>query len=87
MFLTCQFELIQELKFLALTDPDYSFLTGVVKTSDGTEIASSDFEGHLNRQEIPYSQATGYLFDGHIHMVGALARLNLNRDALHPNKT
>lgn len=83
VFLTCQFELTQELKFLALTDSEYSFLTGRVITSDGTEIAPNDFEGHLNRQEIPYSQATGYLFDGQIHMVGALARLNLNRDALH----
>jgi sulfhydrogenase subunit alpha len=84
VFLTCDYTLRQDLKFLALVDKEFSFLEGEVKTSDGTVITPSEFQTHLIRQEIPYSQATGYLFDGHIHMVGALARLNLNKDALHP---
>ncbi len=85
VFLNCPFELKQDLKYLALVDNEFSFLDGEVRTSDGTTIPSSEFEKHLDRQEIPYSQATGYLFGGHVHMVGALARLNLNKDALHPN--
>jgi sulfhydrogenase subunit alpha len=84
VFLKNSFECIQDLKFLALVDNAFSFLDGVIKTSDGTTIAPQELERHLNRQEIPYSQATGYLFDGHIHFVGALARLNINKDALHP---
>lgn len=85
VFLQCPFELTQDLKFLALVDPAYSFLDGQIKTSDGATLSPSDFESHLTRRDIPYSQATGYLFDDHIHMVGALARMNLNINALHPN--
>ena len=84
VFLSCTFSLTQDLKFLALMDKEFSFLSGDIKTSDGITIAPSEFQTHLTRREIPYSQATGYLFDGHIHMVGALARLNLNAGALHP---
>ncbi len=85
VFLRYPFELTQDLKFLALTDPEFSFLEGTVKTSDGATIAPEDFAAHLIRKDIPHSQATGYLFDDHIHMVGALARLNINHDALHAN--
>lgn len=85
VFYRCPFKLVQDLQFLALTDPGYSFLSGTVKTSNGTEVLPSEFAKHLNVQDIPYSQATGYLFDGHIHFVGALARMNLNAQALHPD--
>ncbi len=84
VFLKCPFNLMQDLKFLALVDAEFSFLEGTIKTSDNATIAPEEFESRLKRREIPYSQATGYLFDDHIHMVGALARLNLNSDALHP---
>ncbi len=85
VFLNCPFQLKQNLKFLALTDPTFSFLSGTVKTSDGKEIPESEYGNRLERVEIPYSQATGYKFEGNIYFVGALARLNLNRDALHAN--
>ncbi len=85
VFETCTFALNQELKFLALTNRDFSFLDGEVVSSEGVHIPADAFESHLNPQDIPYSQATGYLFDGHVHFVGALARVNLNIDALHPN--
>jgi sulfhydrogenase subunit alpha len=84
VFETCSFELIQELKFLAIVDSEFSFLAGTIKSSDGASLAPEEFESHLLPQDIPYSNATGYLFDGHVHMVGSLARLNLNKDALHP---
>ena len=32
---------------------------------------------------IPYSEATGYKFEGKEYMVGALSRMNLNKDSLH----
>ncbi len=84
VFLSCPFELTQELKFMALKDPEFSFLEGTLITSDGTQIPPNEFENKLKRQSIPYSASTGYLFGDSIHMVGALARMNLNRDSLHP---
>lgn len=83
-FLKCPFELIEEVKYLALDDPEYSFLSGNLKTSDGAHVPVVNFENNLICPIIPYSQASGCLFMGNIHMVGALARMNLNRDALHP---
>jgi len=39
----------------------------------------------LQNVVLPYSQATGFEFEGQEYMVGALARLNLNKPALHKN--
>lgn len=85
VFLKCPFSLVQELKFLARIDDEFSFLGGNVVSSDGVSIPPEEFESHLNPQDIPYSMATGYLFDGSIHFVGALARINLNQQSLHAN--
>lgn len=83
VFERCTFTLSQELKFLASVNDDFSFLDGTVVSSDGVRIPPEAFQTHLNPQDIPYSHATGYLFDGHVHFVGALARINLNKHALH----
>ena len=32
---------------------------------------------------VPYSEATGYSFEGKEYMVGAIARMNLNKGNLH----
>ncbi len=85
VFARCEFSLNQTLKFLAVINEDFSFLDGKIVSSDGVHIPKEEFEKHLNPKDIPYSQATGYLFDGAVHFVGALARLNLNANALHPN--
>lgn len=77
------FTLNQELKFLACINDDFSFLDGTVVSSDGVRIPPEEFQNHLNPKDIPHSHATGYLFDGHVHFVGALARINLNKNALH----
>jgi len=39
----------------------------------------------LNRVVVPYSQATAFEFAGREYMVGALARMNLNKESLHKN--
>ena len=85
VFLNCPFTLTEDLRYLALVDPEYSFLTGELKTSDGSTIPALDFEKNLECPIIPYSQASGCLFHSQPHMVGALARMNLNRTALHTN--
>jgi len=85
IFARSPYELKQDLKFLALVDTEYSFLNGDLTTSDNIVIKPEDFEANLECPIIPYSQAFGCLFRGHIHMVGALARMNLNKERLHPN--
>src|SRR3989344_3718389 len=53
VFLSCTFSLTQDLKFLALMDKEFSFLSGDIKTSDGITIAPSELQTHLTRREIP----------------------------------
>jgi coenzyme F420-reducing hydrogenase alpha subunit len=85
VFSDCQFELTADIKFLALADPEYSFLNGILKTDYDGVINDSDFTDRLEKIQIPYSQASGFKLDGMIHMVGAIARMNINKAALHKN--
>ena len=79
-------ELVFEKKrnYVALCSPQFNFIEGEIRTADGTVIPEEKFFDFVNRVVIPYSQATGFQFEGREYMVGALARLNLNKDALHP---
>lgn len=70
--------------FSALSSFDFSFLEGKIKTSDGKIIEEKDLGKHLNAVIIPYSQARGFKFDGQFLMVGALSRVNLDKNNLHP---
>lgn len=66
-------------------EKNFDFLQGFIKRSDQTEpIAEKDYGQYLTHTVIPYSQASGYKFDGRVFMVGALARINLAKDKLHP---
>ena len=71
--------------FVALAAEEYGFLEGCIKSTEGYCIEEKDYYSHLKRVVIPYSEAVGYEFHGKEYMVGALARLNLNKDLLHKN--
>ena len=73
----------KDLDFAALTDAEYSFLYGDLIRTDGSIIPSEKYGEFLEHVAVSYSHASGYKFDGHIYMVGALARLNLAKDNLH----
>jgi coenzyme F420-reducing hydrogenase alpha subunit len=83
IFYDCPFSFRKKTRFVALTTPDFSFLEGVIKSSQKTIIPEEHYWEHLHRVIIPYSQAAGYQFEGKDFMVGALARMNLNREKLH----
>jgi coenzyme F420-reducing hydrogenase alpha subunit len=83
MFYNCDFKLERDTNFVSLVSKDYSFLGGDVIDSEGVEIPKDEYWNFLDRIIIPYSQATGYDFSGEEFMVGALARMNLNRENLH----
>ena len=76
-------ELKTDILYSGLNSPDFSFIEGVIKTSNGNIIQDKDLGNHLNKTIIPYSHATGYKLDGEYLMVGALSRLNLGKENLN----
>jgi coenzyme F420-reducing hydrogenase alpha subunit len=83
LFYDCDFKLERDTNFVSLVSKDYSFLGGDVIDSNGVSIPKEEYWDFLSRVVIPYSQATGYDFSGEEFMVGALARMNLNRANLN----
>lgn len=69
--------------FIALKNQNYEFSGGEICSSEGYCLTPQGFSDHLYRVVLPYSQATGFEFEGKEYMVGALARMNLNKDSLH----
>jgi coenzyme F420-reducing hydrogenase alpha subunit len=77
------FTLQAPVTYCGLSSDDFSFLEGLIKTSDGVTIQEKDLGAHLDAVIIPYSQARGFKFDGKLLMVGALARINNDKEKLH----
>ena len=86
-FLGWGVSLVRNTDYLGLrNDTRFDFLEGDVVNSNGRRIARPEFEDYLHYVQIPHSHAEGYRFSdtGEDYLVGALARINLNRDLLHP---
>ncbi|MEW6749048.1 MAG: nickel-dependent hydrogenase large subunit [Candidatus Micrarchaeota archaeon] len=78
------FELQTDTTYLALRNDRFSYLDGnQIISSDGLCIGERDFREYLQRYVIPYSTAPGFEFKGKSYVVGALSRLNNNKDTLH----
>ena len=69
--------------FIALKNDNYEYIGGEICSSEGYCVSRQNFWEHLDRVVVPYSQATGFEFEGKEYMVGSLSRMNLNKDALH----
>ena len=69
--------------YVALVNDDYNFLKGTVRTTYGTTIPEEKFRLHLERVVLPYSTATAFEWESKDYMVGALARMNLNKKNLN----
>jgi len=85
LFYESKSSFVRETNFVALAAEEYGFLEGCIKSTEGFCIDEKDYYNHLKKVVIPYSQALGYEFEGKDYMVGALARMNLNKDNLHEN--
>ncbi len=85
IFYNCQWQLKRKTNFVALVTPDFSFLEGKIHSTSGAIIEEENYWDHLHNVVLPYSQASGFEFEGQEYMVGALARLNLNKEALQTN--
>jgi len=83
LFLGNDFELICDARDVAMVNDDFNFVKGSIMTSDGQVIQDDEFQDHLHRVVLPYSQATGFEFQGKEYRVGALSRINLNKKSLH----
>ncbi len=83
LFSKTKFSFIRKTNFVALAAEEFGFLEGCIKSTQGYCIEEEDYFKHLKQVVIPYSEAIGYRFHEGDYMVGALARLNLNKDLLH----
>jgi len=83
MFYNSPQEFHRTTHFASVINNDYSYCGEEIMVSDGTCIKEDDYFDHLRQVVLPYSTATGYDLGGYAFMVGALARMNLNRESLH----
>jgi len=67
-------------------DKQFDFLYGDMYNSNGKLIPANEFKNYLKYVQIPYSHAEGYEFSDtqKDYLVGSLARVNLNKDQIHP---
>ena len=85
IFYNCPWNFERKTNFVAIITPDFSYLEGKIQSTTGAIIEEKDYWDHLHNVVLPYSQASGFEFEGKEYMVGSLARLNLNKDSLHAN--
>ena len=89
---------VRKTNYVGLVSDGYSFLKGHIEDTDGLRIEEEGYGEHFEKVVLPYATARGVLWkdgtplDSHGHqtgqeggefMVGALARLNLNRGNLN----
>lgn len=84
IFHDCSFSLTYNTPYLATKNSDYNYLTGNIVSSDGIDIPSEKYRSHLQHVSLPYSHASAYTYNHTSYLVGALARLNLNKTSLNP---
>ena len=85
IFVKDEFNFTRETNFAALVPDDYNFLEGKLRSTHGWEIEEDQYLDHLEHVVLPYSMASGYKLDDEPYMIGALARMNLNKENLHSN--
>lgn len=85
IYAKCNRNYTRETKFVALKGEEFDFLGDYIETSEGEKILEEKYFEHLEKVVIPYSQSVGYEFQNKTYMLGALARLNLNKEKLHEN--
>lgn len=84
-FARCDWHFDRRTNYMALVSNPYGYLEGEIKDDNGNAIPEDKYRDHLERVVLPYSQASGYTYQGESFMVGALARMNLSKDTLHPD--
>ena len=85
IFENAPFHFDRKTKFMALIPSgNFGYVGDVIRTSLNESYGKDQFRSHLEHVVLPYSQASAYKYRGETYMVGALARVNLAKDQLHP---
>lgn len=85
VFQNSPFHFDRKTHYMALVpDTSFGYIEGSIITSRGEKYGEENFRSHLEHVVLPYSQASAYVYDKEGYMVGALARMNLAKDKLHP---
>ena len=79
------FSFKRKTNYVALADKHYAFLEGKILDGEGLKIPEKQFGRHFDEVVVPYSQGQSFKFKGTEYLVGALARMNLNKNSLHKN--
>lgn len=76
----------RETEYVALVsdDDEYPMLSGDIGSTDGLRMDKHDYRKITNEFVVPHSSAKHAKASRSSYMVGALARVNLNLDKLHP---
>jgi len=82
VFMNCSWNLIRDKKYLAMKNSNYSYFEGSICTEDDFCVIPSEYEKNLEKVRFEHSQASAYRFHGQTYMVGALARMNINKNSL-----
>lgn len=80
-------ELTRDSDYVAIrNDKRFDFLEGDLTSLYGRKISPEKFLDFFDMTVVPYSQSEGYVFsdDRKNYLVGSLARININKDQLHP---
>jgi len=83
IFLERDFSFEHRTTNIALRNDRFSYQEGDLMASSGLCINRRDFRSYLEKTVVPYSTAPGFAFRGSSYIVGALSRMNMNRDTLH----
>ncbi len=84
-FKKAPFHLDRKMDYMALVpEGNFWFIDGDVLCSDGQCWNEKKFRDLLEHVVLPYSTASAYTHSDKPYMVGALARLNVAKDMLHP---
>lgn len=69
--------------YVALVNDDYNYTKGIIRTAYRTSVPEEKYRIHLEKVVLPYSTATAFKWESEDFMVGALARINLNKNNLN----
>ncbi len=84
-FMNAPFHFDRKTDYMALLpDEGYGYINGKIRTSKGDVYDEKLYRELVEHVVLPYSQASAYKYKGDPYMVGALARMNIAKDKLHP---
>jgi coenzyme F420-reducing hydrogenase alpha subunit len=80
-------EFERDTEYVALSNDtdEYPLLSGTIASTDGVKMGKKDYRKITNEFIVPHSSAKHTRLSRESYAVGALARINLNYDKLHPS--